>query len=84
MGLSDIDARRAARRMQARLKGQPRATSARFDRRGARIVVGLSNGLDLGVPVELAQGPCRRQGRRSGRHRDQSDRTGSALAAPGC
>jgi hypothetical protein len=42
--------------MQARRKGQPRATSARFDRRGARIVVGLSNGLDLGVPVNLAQG----------------------------
>ena len=56
MSLTDIDVRRAEKRMQARLKGQPRATSARFDRRGARIVVGLSNGLDLGVPVELAQG----------------------------
>ena len=56
MGLTDIDVRRAEKRMQARRKGQPRATSARFDRRGARIVVGLSNGLDVGVPVNLAQG----------------------------
>lgn len=56
MGLTDIDVRRAGKRMQARRKGQPRATSARFDRRGDRIVVGLSNGLDLGVPVNLAQG----------------------------
>jgi hypothetical protein len=56
MSLTDNDVRRAEKRMQVRLKGQPRATSARFDRRGARIVVGLSNGLDLGVPVNLAQG----------------------------
>jgi hypothetical protein len=33
-----------------------RAVSARYDRHGARIVVTLSNGLDLGVPVALAQG----------------------------
>jgi hypothetical protein len=56
MSLTDIDARRAEKRMQARLNQQPRATSVRFDRRGARIVVGLSNGLDLRVPVNLAQG----------------------------
>jgi hypothetical protein len=56
MGLTDIDVRRAERRMQARMKGSPYATSARFDRRGARIVIGLSNGLELGVPVDLAQG----------------------------
>ena len=56
MSLTDIDVRRAEKSMQARLKEQPHATSARFDRRGARIIVGLSNGLDLGVPVELAQG----------------------------
>ena len=42
--------------MQGRLKTQPRAMTARYDRRGARIVVGLSNGLELGVPVDLAQG----------------------------
>jgi hypothetical protein len=50
------DLRKAEKRMQAQLNGQPCATSARFDRRGARIVVGLSSGLDLGVPVNLAQG----------------------------
>ena len=56
MSLTDIDVRRAEQRMRARRKGQPRATSVYFDRRGARIVVGLSNGLDLGIPVNLAQG----------------------------
>lgn len=54
--MADADVRAAERRMQARLKSQPHATSARYDRRGARIVVGLSNGLELGVPVDLAQG----------------------------
>jgi hypothetical protein len=56
MSLSDIDVRHAEKRMQARRKGLPHATNARFDRRGARIVVCLSNGLDLGIPVNLAQG----------------------------
>lgn len=56
MSLTDVDVRRAEKRMRARRKGLPQATSARFDRRGARIVVGLSNGLDLGIPVNLAQG----------------------------
>lgn len=56
MSLTGIDVRRAEKRMQARRKVLPHATSARFDRRGGRIVVGLSNGLDLGVPVDLAQG----------------------------
>jgi len=56
MTLTDDDIRRAEQNMQALLKTQPRATSARYDRRGARIVVTLSNGLQLGVPVDLAQG----------------------------
>ena len=38
------------------MQAQPRAISARYDRHGARIVVTLSNGLDLGVPVRLVQG----------------------------
>jgi hypothetical protein len=42
--------------MRARLKSQPHALTARYDRRGERIVVALSNGLELGVPVDLAQG----------------------------
>ena len=55
MTLTDANFRRAEKRMQARME-QPRAMAARYDRRAARIVVGLSNGLELGVPVDLAQG----------------------------
>jgi hypothetical protein len=56
MTLTDDDVRRAEQNMRALLKTQPRATSARYDRQRARIVVTLSNGLQLGVPVDLAQG----------------------------
>jgi hypothetical protein len=56
MNLTDSKVRQAERRVQARLKAQPQATSARYDRRSARIVVSLSNGLELGVPVHLTQG----------------------------
>lgn len=56
MILTDANVRQAEKRMRARLKKQPHATSARYDRRDARIVVSLSNGLELGVPVNLAQG----------------------------
>jgi Protein of unknown function (DUF2442) len=56
MSLTDADVRRAEKRMQARLRGRPRATSASYDRRGARILVSLSNGLEFAVPVSLAQG----------------------------
>ena len=56
MNLTDADVRRAEKRMQARLRAQPRATSARYDRRGARILISLSNGLELAIPVSLAQG----------------------------
>jgi len=56
MSLSAAEVRQAEKRLQARMKGQPQAISARYDRRGARIVVGLSNGLELGVPVDLAEG----------------------------
>lgn len=50
------DVRQAEKRMRARLKSQPHALTARYDRRAERIVVALSNGLELGVPVALAQG----------------------------
>jgi len=56
MGLNDADVSVAEQRMQARLKSQPRATSVHYDKRRAHIVVGLSNGLELGVPVNLAEG----------------------------
>lgn len=56
MILTDTEVRQAETRMQAHLHGRPRATSAHYDRRGERIVVSLSNGLELGFPVDLAQG----------------------------
>ena len=56
MGLTDAKVRLAEKRMQARLRAQPHAVAARYDRRSARIVVSLSNGLELGVPVHLTQG----------------------------
>jgi hypothetical protein len=59
MKLTETEVRRAEERMQARLRAQPHAVSARYDRRDARIVVGLSNGLELGVPVDRAQGLAR-------------------------
>jgi hypothetical protein len=56
MKLTGAGIRQCEKRMQTRLRGQPRATSARYDRRDARIDVGSSNGLELGVPVDRAQG----------------------------
>jgi hypothetical protein len=56
MTLSDANLRRAERRMQARLQAQPYATAVHYDRRHAKIIVSLSNGLELGVPTHLAQG----------------------------
>ena len=56
MTLTDAEVQKAEKRMQARMQAQPRAVAARYDRHAARVIVTLSNGLDLGVPVALAQG----------------------------
>ncbi len=56
MTLTDGEVRQAEKRMQARMQSHPRATSAHYERRGARIVVSLSNGLDLAFPVRMAEG----------------------------
>jgi Protein of unknown function (DUF2442) len=56
MTLTAPDVKKAEKRVQERLPAQPRAVSARYERHGGRIVVSLSNGLDLGVPVAMAQG----------------------------
>ncbi len=56
MTLTDADIKKAGKRMQAGVQAQPRAVAARYDPHEARIVVSLSNGLDLGVPVAMAQG----------------------------
>jgi hypothetical protein len=56
MSLSDSAIGRAEKRMRTRLGRQARATSAHYDADRARIVISLSNGLELTVPVGLAQG----------------------------
>jgi hypothetical protein len=56
MSLTDANVRQAEKRIQARMKSQPRATAAHYERRGARIVVSLNDGLDLAFPVHLAEG----------------------------
>ena len=56
MTLKNADVRRAERRMRKRLEEYPRAVAARYDRRTRRLVVTLSNGLDLGIPEAKAQG----------------------------
>ncbi|MHB1670050.1 DUF2442 domain-containing protein [Thiomonas sp.] len=56
MAISDADVKRAEARMQARLKAGPKAVSARYDRRVARVVVSLDTGLELAFPPHLAEG----------------------------
>jgi hypothetical protein len=56
MKLTSDDLHRAEARMQKRVEAGPRATAARFDGRLRTIVVTLSNGIELRVPVQLAQG----------------------------
>ena len=56
MGVTDSEIRKATKRMQERLKLTPHAISARYDRRRARIVVTLSNGLELTFPAGRAEG----------------------------
>ena len=56
MIITDGDRLAAEARMQAELKGVPKAVRARYDRRVSRIVVGLDSGLELAFPPRLAQG----------------------------
>lgn len=56
MALTHADVLRAERRSAERLRDQPHATAARYDAEEGRILVRLSNGLDLGVPVDRAEG----------------------------
>lgn len=56
MAISDAEVKRAEARMQSRLKSGPRAVSARYDRRVARVVVRLDSGLELAFPPHLAEG----------------------------
>ena len=56
MTLSDADILGAEKRLHGRLRTLPRATGARCDRRAAKVIVRLSSGIELGVPVRMAQG----------------------------
>jgi hypothetical protein len=56
MALTTGDVKKARMRMQKRLQAQPHAVAAQYDRRAGRIIVSLSNDLELGIPVAKAQG----------------------------
>ena len=56
MAITDEDIARAEAAMRAKMESGPRAMTARYDRRRARLVVGLDNGLELAFPPRLAEG----------------------------
>ncbi len=56
MALTDEDIRRAEKVMRDDMAAGPRAAAARYDRRGARVVLSLDNGVELAFPPELAEG----------------------------
>ena len=52
----DQSLRRANKAGQRRMSGQPRAVSARYDARKARLVIELTNGAIMMLPPRLLQG----------------------------
>ena len=56
MTITEKDRKAAEAQMRNELQGQPKALRARYDRRVARIIIGLDNGLELAFPPHLAQG----------------------------
>jgi len=54
--ISDAAIEQAEHSMSERMASTPRAVAARYDRRVARIMVTLSNGLELAFPPHLAEG----------------------------
>ena len=56
MPISDDAVAEAEERMRGILAAGPHAISARYDRRISRIVVGLSNGLELALLPSLLEG----------------------------
>lgn len=56
MEISDAAIQKAEQRMRRRMESTPRAIGARYDRRVSRVMVGLSNGLELAFPPHLAEG----------------------------
>lgn len=56
MEISDTVIQQAEQRMRERMEATPRAVAARYDRRISRVMVSLSNGLELAFPPHLAEG----------------------------
>ena len=56
MELPDTTIEQAEQRLRDRLATTPRAVAARYGRRVARVMVSLSNGLELAFPPHLAEG----------------------------
>ncbi len=56
MEISDAAIEQAERRMATRQTEDARAVAARYDRRVARVMVTLRNGLELAFPPQLAEG----------------------------
>lgn len=56
MAITESDLQQAERRMRECLECQPCAVRARYDRRVSRVVVTLSNGLELAFAPHLAEG----------------------------
>jgi hypothetical protein len=54
--ISDTDIQEAEQRMAQRLASGPHAVAARYDRRVSRVMVTLSNGLELAFPPHMAEG----------------------------
>jgi hypothetical protein len=54
--ISDTAIQEAEERMRIRRESGPQAVAARYDRRVGRIMVTLSNGLELAFPPHLAEG----------------------------
>ncbi len=55
MAVTDQDFEKAEQRM-ATLRQAGHAIKARYDRRAERVVVGLSNGVQIAFPIRLAEG----------------------------
>ena len=56
MEISEDEFARAEATMATEMGANPRAVSARYDRRSARIVVRMNTGIDLAFPPALAEG----------------------------
>ena len=56
MEISDTAIQEAEQRMRKRLASGPHAVAARYDRRVSRVMVTLSNGLELAFPPHMAEG----------------------------